>query len=310
MLETIADIDGTTPQSIHSAIFHFRRDIIKFRAEPGQDEGGLPPKDFFDLAEGAHATWRAAVEKVLTDADDQKRYWEDAHIPHTERGSFVLPLVSPRLVDNEQLKLWGGKSQMPYRLVTHRFQQNMRGTRSILDAVIKGDASPIEQAKDRDITHQLFDGLLKAVQPFERIDCHIVECPLPRRPRRPATTYTFGFDDVPPLKEAIKKLKMPEYPDAQKAMPISGFLQEFKHVKDSGKRQATMKGYLPGLEGPQTFNILLDKPGYALAFQLHEQEEQVDINGNLERAGVQTWTVHDARIRRSNVKEGWNEGGV
>ena len=303
MLETVADVNGTSPQSVYQAIRYLRRDTIRFRVA---DEDSVPPKDFADLTEGAYTAWKAAVDTVLTESDERKRYWRDARVEQTERGSFIVPLVSPMVLDTEQLNLWGSdEGELPYRSVTRVFQRSLAATRGALDVALDGGDWSFEEARKQGVTLKMWEGLLQAIKPFNRVDCHIAESPLPHRPTQPPTAVSFKRADVSPLREAVNELKTADHPEVQKTSR-SGYLQSFKHVMDSDEHQVTMKIYR-GTNETQTINILLDKQQYNLAFQLHLDDEQVDAIGTLEKSGVKTWVMREARIRRSRSGEGWDD---
>ena len=300
MLDTVAELNGTNPQAVFQAIRYLRRDIIRFRVA---DEDGVPPKDFADLTAGACTAWKAAVDTVLTASSERKRYWRDARVEQTERGSFIVPLVSPMVIDSEQLNLWeAGKGDPPYRSVTRAFQRGLAATRETLDVAHDGgDWS----ARKEGVTLKTWEGLLQAIKPFKKVDCHVAESPLPHRATRPPTAVTFYRADVQPLREVVNELKTADYPDVQ-TTSRSGYLQSFKHVVGSEEHQATMKIFRRPNE-TETINILLDKHHYNLAFQLHSNDEQVDAIGRLEKTGVKTWVMRDARIRRSRASEGWDD---
>lgn len=304
MLETVAEVNGTSYQSVCQAIRYLRRDTIRFRVA---DEDAVRPNDFADLTKGAYTTWKAAVNAVLTGSNERKRYWRDARVEQTERGSFVVPLVSPLLLNTEQLNLWApDDGDLPYRSVTRVFQRNLVAARGSLDMALNGGSLSVEEARQQGVTLKVCEGLLRAIKPFQKVDCRISESPLPRRTTRPPTAVTFKQVDVQLLKEAVSRMKLKHHPEARKTS-VSGYLQTFKHVVDSEDHQATMKIYR-GTNETQTINILLDKEQYNLAFLLHRDEEQVDAIGTLEKTGVRTWVMREARIRRSRAGEGWDEG--
>lgn len=81
---------------VYQDVVNQGRDVIRIAANnDANDDGTIAPDAASDLFTGAKQLWEAAVKSALKNPEDVKEYWRDARFGQTERGSYVVTMLSP-----------------------------------------------------------------------------------------------------------------------------------------------------------------------------------------------------------------------
>lgn len=99
IFETFGWVAGEGKDSVRYDVKFPNRDVIYLRAQPpGPDDGTININLGFDLFKGAYHLLKSGVSSCLDDKE-AKTYLEQASWGLTERGSYVVSILSPSIRD-------------------------------------------------------------------------------------------------------------------------------------------------------------------------------------------------------------------
>ncbi len=293
VLEFVAEEGGMDPGlALHDVQF-VRHDITRFKAdtEEGQTVIGLDALP--SLISGVRDTVKGATTLALSNKTEEEKYLKGAKFGPTEQGSYVVIVLSPPFLLEEQFSMFDDPP--PTRKVTNSIRKTVGATRSAVTRLRNGDDSAFDNANELGITAQTCQGLYNALSPFESIQCRISAARLLLTPSPAPLDTTFARSDARFLKEAAIELREKELSEKQDERLI-GYIKSFRRGERDEDGKATMSTSFIDSRRLQTVHMMLDPRQYDLANELHLKRAHVEAKGRLKQASRNTWWLHDATI--------------
>jgi len=231
--------------------------------------------------------YRAGRHKAATD------YLETVHMGQTERGSFIINLLSPvppNLVEASQDVLFPGEPTPPFeRRVVRKLNSGLRAAR---DAVRQADSGlGISSFEDR-VRDGVSANLCSAAATLiERGQGLVVSISWSLNRPEPGGRAVTRFDatDAPVLEEASRLLKSrQERPDEH----IEGYVSRLARDEYATEGTVTIKTPIDGLL--TSVKVAFPPEDYGLVSQAHAERQAVALEGDLRREGSR-WRLHNPR---------------
>ena len=305
VLTTLVRAHDTSAVRVYQDVVNQRRDVIRIVAnDDGNGDGTIAPDAASELFTGAKLLWEAAVRSALENPEDAKDYWRDARFGQTERGSYVVTMLSPPVFLGVQIALrTSDTASTPARRVTNELMDVLRQTRSLVTELRDDDGSAVERAAKRGISYRICEALGRVLNPFGSISCQVYKTdPLAAR-REDYEIAHFVQDDVEYLKMATDQLKV-QARNAPAEVSVHGYILRCERREDRDDGKVTLNVLMPDLNGVQTVHLSVSDGDYRQALQLHGQKMRVDARGELVHTAESTWQLHNAEIRKS-PSENW-----
>ena len=290
---------------VYQDVVNQGRDVIRIAANnDANDDGTIAPDAASDLFTGAKHLWEAAVKSALKNPEDVKEYWRDARFGQTERGSYVVTMLSPPVFLGVQIAL--DKSDIastPARKVTNELKDALCRTRSLVTGLRDDDGSAVERAAKLGISYQICESLGRVLNPFGSISCQVYESDILASRCYENDIARFVQDDVEYLKLATDQLKAQERMAPAEAS-VHGYILRCERREDRDDGKVTLNVLMPDAKGVQTVHLSVSDGDYKQALQLHGQKLRVDARGELVHTAKSTWQLRNAEMRRS-LSEDW-----
>ena len=209
ILRGLAIIHGNEPTVVYHDVRFQRHDIIRIQAVDKDIDGDtISPDAASDLFTGAKQLWKGTVKSSLGNTYAAKEYWQQARFGRTERGGYVVTMLSPPVFAGQKIPFGTEPNEpLPTRKVTDSLRTAIQHAKSTVSEVRrKGDAA-IEQAYERGAPVGAFKAIGKIVEPFQSVCCTITESNIdPTVAREPSVTR-FEQQDARVLKKIAAGLK-------------------------------------------------------------------------------------------------------
>lgn len=231
--------------------------------------------------------YRAGRNKAASD------YLRAVHMGQTERGSFIINLLSPvppNLADASQPDLFPSEPAPPFeRRVVRKLHGGLRAAR---DAVRQADSgSGIASFEDR-VQDGVSANLCSAAATLiERGRGLVVSISWSLSRPEPSGRVETRFDatDAPVLEEASRLLKSrQERPDEH----IEGYVSRLARDENATEGTVTIKTPIDGLL--TSVKVAFAPADYGLVSQAHAERLAVALEGDLRREGSR-WRLHNPR---------------
>ena len=209
ILRGLATLHGNDPTVSYHDVRFQRHDIIRIQAIDADSDGDtISPDAASDLFTGATQLWKGTVKNSLGNSHAAKAYWEQARFGRTERGGYVVTMLSPPVFAGQKITFGIAPSEPPpTRKVTDSLRTAIRQARSTVSEVRdEGDAA-IERAYERGAPVGAFKAIGKIIEPFQSVCCTITESNIdPTVAREPSVTR-FKQQDARVLRKITAGLK-------------------------------------------------------------------------------------------------------
>jgi hypothetical protein len=296
VLRTLARAEGRSELEILRDLQATTSDLLRIRVLHQQSEAGtLPLADAVKFVEQARdlmlASACAAIEKRPVYAKRKPQsamdYLNHVHMGQTERGSFVLTVLSPVTPELKPVQgslLPDSEPEDPYeRRVTRTLMSSMYALDiAARDATLQSDMKPFEDAVKRGVSANLCDAVvgLSSISTGGDLDFQItwsrsrpVSGDMPGRVR-------FGEDAVHVIEEAARVFReVAPVEDCE----VTGFVlasdRGVDDVEGDIRLDAFVEGYL------RRVTIALGPKDYSVALRAHDQRRVVACVGDLIRQG-------------------------
>lgn len=254
--------------------------------------GAINAKHGMDLHRGAFQLWEAGVASLL-DKTSAKEYWNRAHLPLPEHGSYVITMLSPIVSPEVQI---GFDNMIDTRRVSIKLEEAFKELRVRSTKILKGDDTAFDDAADKGITSDLCRRLAQTVKPFERLDIgfSLAATVLQRRKRY---RLQFSQQDYSVLQEASKQLKGANKVEPTEQQIVSGYVTACKRPPDKKDGTITLKVLRP--DGKMhTINLDVKEAEYRLAVDAHKNKSRVEAQGILVGTGRNLhWKLNDPKLQ-------------
>lgn len=283
-------------------------DLIRVRAPEAEDDGSM----YIDKAVKFIEESRNLLLAAACSATNPKRsyprpgrmaeasgYMNDVRMGQTERGSFVVTLLSPvqpslapssnETVSDEVRDNFELEAYEPFsRKVTHRFAEALVATKEAVTLCTRGgDISEFENRVDLGTNANFCSALAGLIDNGDGADLSITWA-LTRKPAsrvRHIPTVTFSRNDAAFLLEAATLFRSKEdLPDET----ITGVVTRLARDTTATRGTVTVQATIEGTQ--QSVKIDVGEEHYEQITKAHHDRDVVVIEGSVERQG-QRWTI-------------------
>ncbi len=301
LLHFLSQLEERTPWAVLRDFSLAEMDLIRVQLPDAHTGPSIPIADAALLLTEAQNLLRAAACSVTKPQRAYRAgrnkaasdYLENVHMGQTERGSFIINLLSPvppNLVEASQPDLFPGEPTPPFeRRVVRKLHSGLRAAR---DAVRQADSGRgISSFEDR-----IHDGVSAnlcsaAATLIERGRGLVVSISWSlNRPESSGRAETrFDATDAPVLEEASRLLKSrQERPDEH----IDGYVSRLARDEYATEGTVTIKTPIDGLL--TSVKVTFAPEDYGLVSQAHAERQAVSLEGDLRREGSR-WHLHNPR---------------
>ena len=311
LIEYYSSIAGIDAVSLYRDLVITDRDVIRVQIATNQDSSNVAVIDGIELLAGARQLILAAACSVQqpqpyyrTGANKKaSHYLSQVDLGHTEKGSFVISLLSPTIsehLQSAQPPNWPLHRDPFERQVTRRLADALQATHDASERIEAGDLDAFHHTVDLGVSANLCEALVQLIGSHPRLDISVSWArTYPRS--TPRTAIRFEPRYAPILAEAARGFRAyEERPDSR----IRGTVR--KLARDQHQRGGTV-GIRTSLDGTmRSVTTLLRRPDYRRAVHAHDTDSILVLRGDLRRFGHR-WHLLNARIEDVIVRQGEEE---
>ena len=301
VLETLADAEQRSQLDVLRDVQTTTADLIRVRAPSGNAENGtLPFNEAVTFVERSRdmmlAAACAAISKrpVYAKRKSQQAmdYLHQIRMGQTERGSFVLTILSPVTPELRpaQDTLLPAEPELPYeRQVTRTLIESLAALdEAAREAAVHGDMTPFQTAVSRGVSANLCDAVvgLSAVSPSEGLDIQVSWSRT-----RPVGVHAVGrvvlsSDTMPLIEEAARRFRETTTSDDVEVVGVVTALARGETATDG---EVTITGNVEGQI--RRVKVTLGEDDYVNAVQAHRNRQVVTCTGDLAKEGRGYWLL-------------------
>jgi hypothetical protein len=295
-LETLEVVEGRPRDFILKDIMTAIFDVVRVRVEnPNSRDGSIGLDDGVALFENARkmvtsaarSTYRASPQFVTGMPEEVADYLRKVRVGQTERGSYVVNILSPVIPDTEQDQLF---STEPYELEDSFERRVMQTLSTGLEAAHTAARESVqdpyfkkfEEAVPRGVSANLCEAIADIGKSGESSG---VEVDLRWALARPVHDQVdrrvyFPAFDIPIIEEAGRRLR--STPSREER--IQGYVTRLSREKGlGGEGTITIVSFID--DKLRRITVELRPTAYQRAVRAHEQDQPVVCYGRLERRG-------------------------
>ena len=299
-IETLAEVTDLDQLEVYRNLMTADRDVIRIRAL-NDDAGGTVALDSgVELLRGSYdmilaaacslrepqAVYRAGANREATELLSQVR------LGHTERGSFVVNILTPQIARRLQPALLPDHEPDDdpiERRLTRRFAEALAAARRAAEATNSGDDRGFASAVSAGVSANLCDALARVIGPFSEVATHISWArtrPVERREH----TMRFMAPDAAVLREAARVFRARE---PREGAVVFGFVARLHREEQDERGAIVLRSSIDGHS--RAVAATLTAADYERAIHAHKDQAPVVVVGDLEQIG-QRWRLHRPRI--------------
>jgi hypothetical protein len=290
MLSTLEIVERRSKIEILRDMMTTSSDVIRIRTEHDSKENSIPLESGVALVKNARDLLLAAACSTVAlrtyfptrKPDEALKYLSNLRMGQTERGSFVITLLSPVTPDLKALEY--SDSTDPFeRRVTKTLMRALAALRDAAEqSAATGSIEPFETAISFGVSVNLCDALanLQEETRADKLDIGISWAPV--RAVHESTIQnrvTITKDAVPVMREASRFFKSVA---AQEGVSLRGFITEL-HREPQGEGSVLIAGIVEGLL--RNVRVTLPSSDYDRAILAHRDMIPVRCEGDLIREG-------------------------
>ncbi len=286
---------------VYSDLSTADQDVIRVQAPEADDSGSLQLEAGVDVvvrardllfsaacsASEPRATYRAGRVR------EAANYMDRVRLGQTERGSYVVTLLSPvppALELPRQPSLWPELSDEPFeRRVTRRLMQGLGAARDAIEQTTREQGFPaFENAVFRGVSANLCEATATLIERGSGLDVSVTWAytrSTPEKRRR----LVFFPSDARVLKEAARLFRDRE-PRSDES--LEGYIIKLAREEDEPDGRATLRTLVENRQ--VSVRIDLERELYEQAAEAHKNQLAVAIKGDLTREG-QRWRLKNPR---------------
>lgn len=297
IVDVLSSFEQRPPRAILRDLTVADVDLIRVRAPRAEDDGSILIKDGVALIErsrelllaaacAASKPKRAYRAGKVKEAND---YLEDVRLGQTERGSFVVTLLSPvppSLQDVQTPMLWPTMDAEPFsRRVTRRLAESLRAAREAIDDVSRGQLiEAFEKRVEVGVSANLCSAAADLIQRGRGLEVS-VRWSLARLAPMKSEVVRFQESDAAVLSEAGRVLREREPREGER---LEGYVTRLARSPNATEGDVTLQA--PVDDVMVAVRVNLEPQDYSIMTRAHEQRIPVAIEGDLERDG-QRWRL-------------------
>lgn len=295
VLKTLAKTETRSQLDILRDVQTTSADLVRLRA-PARDavDGSMPIEAAVSFVESARdlmlAAACAAIDKrsyfATRKAQQATDYLQRVRMGQTERGSFVLTILSPvpPTLKSEQSALFPVEPPDPYeRTVTRTLARSLAAVSAAAEtAAAQGDMQPFINAVQWGVSANLCEAIVRIshVSVDEGIDVAITWSPSRMVAAETPHRIRLQGDAIPLIEEAGRLFRATSPVDD---FELQGAVIGLRRPEGAPIGRVTVAGFVEG----QARKVLIDlaEPDYSKAIAAHEQQVIVVCTGELVKQG-------------------------
>ena len=284
------------------------RDVTRVRASNGDNDGTISLEQGADLVTGSRDMVFAAAaslreqKPVYTRSENReaREYLARLRLGQTERGSFVITILSPVISSyaQENLMLDSDTPDDPLqRRVTLRLAQALSAARNATSKAIGGDTAAFFEAVSEGTSANLCEALVRMMGPFNSLEVSTTWA-LTHPMVEPRHVARFFKNDARILRRAARSFRDrgPEL-----AIRLRGTVQILRRDYSERSGTVTLRALIEGKV--RSVTMVLSESDYNRAIQANADKFPISVEGNLSPSR-QRWRLLNPRITEVNPSEG------
>ena len=297
IVEILGSVEGRDPASVLRDLLVADVDLVRVRAAHTEEDGSVSVDDGVELVQQSRELLLAAACSVTRPQRayraggirEAMEYLEQVRLGQTERGSFVVTMLSPvppALGAPAQPGLWEEFEEQPFpRKVTRRLVAALEAVRDAVALANRGgDISEFEARVQLGVSANLCDAVARLAERGHKLDVS-VSWALTRLTPRPRSRVDFTRADASVLKEAARILREREPRPGER---LEGYVTHLTRGPDAQQGQVTIRAVVDGKMssvradfGPELYRRVVEA---------HLGRLSITLEGDLEREG-QRWRL-------------------
>lgn len=301
IVDILSRLEERSQLSVFNDLTVADTDVIRVRAPEAEEDGSIAIEAGVDLIQQSRdlllaaacaasmpqRAYRAGRNKEATD------YLDGVRIGQTERGSFIVTLLSPvppSLVQPAQTSLWPEIGEEPFsRRVTRMLASALAAMKEAVALANRGeDIDAFETRVERGISANLCDAAAKLIDDGNGLDVSLTWALTRPAPLR-RVQVVFARSDADTLQEAAKVLREREPRPAER---IQGFVAALARDKNAKEGRVTVKTLIDNK--PSSVKIYFKQEDYKEISDAHKDRRFITLEGDLVREGHR-WKLSNPR---------------
>ena len=290
LLATLADFQDRPVSGVLWDMQMAGADVVRLRAQHADNSYSLPVDDGVALVEAgrnlllsaacaAHAP-RAAYH--LGKVSEATEYLRSVRLGQTERGSFVLTLLSP--VDPQlsmQTALPGMEEEPFARQVTRTLTQALHALRGVLVAADTEGFAAFEAAVPKGVSANLCEATASLIEHGNGLECAVSWAATRPGPTDILSRIGFAPADAPALRSAARDFhaREPE-PDHE----LAGYVIMVGRSIEESDGHAVLQTIVDGK--PRRVKMRFDRTDFDTVVQALREKTPLNVTGDLVRSGT------------------------
>lgn len=300
LIRIFAEVGDEDETSVYRSLVTTDRDVVRLLVGESE-EGSIKLNEGVGLIQGARdmllaaacslsqskAAYRAGANRDATDLISKIR------LGHTDRGSFVVTLLTPIIPPPVPL-LFPDESDLDIpieRRLTARLIEALTAIRVAAEETASGDRDAFRDTTKSGVSANLCEALVKIIGSFPTLDVSVSWAQIHPNPGS-NRTVRFGSKDEPLLRQVARAFRehAPQ-PDVQ----LIGNVRLLKREEDEEDGTIHLNTLINDKQ--QSVIVSLGREDYDQAVQSHKDQTWVILSGDLERMG-QRWRLLNPRLER------------
>lgn len=298
LISAFAAASGLSERTVCTNLSNADRDLVRIQI-PNRSKDALSAAELPAVFQGIRDLLRAAA---LSEWSPKPAYrgrmptkvrelLENVRLDHTERGSFVLVLVTPT-IEREQREFWDDIIDAPF---TRRATMKLAtGLQAASEAATGGLPGTIDDSIRMGLSINLLMALRDIIAPFTELT---VELTWAKTLRQPEISSTFGLTNnwIPRLTEAIDKFKL--LPPTS-MMEIVGKIKSLRWSDEIASGTVSVEAEVEGQ--PRVVSAILSGSDHDEAISAYRLRSEIVLSGELNRVGT-LWELKRARVTTTEM---------
>ena len=293
----VAEVDDA---ELYNDLVLADRDVTRVKVNDGDDDGTIDLEQGAKLVTGSMDMMLAAASSLSEESpvhrprsnSQANAYLRGLRLGHTERGSFVISILSPVISSyaQENLMLDSDTPDDPLqRQVTLRLAQALSAARNATSKAIRGDTTAFFEAVSEGTSANLCEALVRMMGPFNSLEVSTTWA-LTHPMVEPRHVARFFKNDARTLRRAARSFRDRE---PGRETSLVGRVQILKRDYSERSGTVTLRASIDGRV--RSVTTVLSESDYNRAIQANADKFPIIVEGNLVRSG-QRWRLLKPRI--------------
>ncbi len=300
LMEMISSASEIDIPSLYREIVTADRDVLRLRVGDSSSDGSLPVNSGIDLVNGA----KEMILSAACSLEDRRafyriganqgaaKYLEQVRLGQTEKGSFVVTILSPIIAPRLQQSLIDGHESdddSVGRGMTKHIHSILMTIRDSIEKSNSGDDKAFSRTFEQGVSANICDAIVKMIEPFQSLETSLAWAHT-RPIEKMKSVFRFSSSDIPILQGASASFK---HLEPRHDEEIFGHIPKLQRDKNDEEGAITMIALIDGKS--QSVKVDLNRSDYERAIEAHKARAPIIMRGDLERIS-QRWRLLNPRI--------------